>query len=109
MVGGVGAGRATLLRPFFIPCRGVPLSPTCESGAEPKGRDDLLDTLGRALLAALIRDFQEHGEAAVAALRENEPKTYLAMIARLVPSAAGRDGEGGVVVTTTMNLGGGDG
>ena len=74
-----------------------------------RGRDDLLDDLGRELLAALIRDFREHGETAIAALRDNDPKTYLATIARLVPSAAAREGEGGVVVTTTMNLGGGDG
>ena len=109
MVGGVGAGRASLLRPFFIPRPGVPLSRSSQIAAEETGRDDLLDELGRALLKALIKDFEKHGEEAVIALRENEPKTYLATIARLVPSVSAREGEGGLVVTTTMNLGGGDG
>lgn len=95
--------------PFFIHRSGVPLSRSSQNAAEVTGRDDLLDELGRALLKALIKDFDEHGEEAIAALRENEPKTYLATIARLVPSASAREGEGGVVVTTTMNLGGGDG
>ena len=101
--------RRSSLRPLSFHRRGVPLSRSSESGPAAHGRDDLLDDLGRAFLDALIRDFREHGEVAIAALRDNEPKAYLATIARLVPSAAARDGEGGVVVTTTMNLGGGDG
>ena len=85
------------------------MSQSCESGADARGRDDLFDALGRALLTKLIADFSDHGQGAIAALRTNDPKTYLALIARLVPSGNLRDGEGGVVVTTTMNLGGGDG
>ena len=109
MVGELGAGHRNHLRPLLFQRHGLPLPQPSDSEAETRDRDALFDALGRALLKALIADFAEHGRTAVAKLRTDEPKTYLALIARLAPAGTAREGDSGVVVTTTMNLGGGDG
>lgn len=87
----------------------MPLSQLRESGGDAHQRAILLDDLGRELLKALIEDFRLHGAAAIAELRAKDAKTYLAMLARLVPATGEREASGGVMVTTTIDLGGVDG
>jgi hypothetical protein len=84
----------------------VPHAP--EAGSDGRRLDDQIVRLARDVLGCLIKDFEDHGADAVARLRESDPKTYLAMITRLIPGAS-RDGDGGLVVRTVIDLGGGDG
>jgi len=57
--------------------------------------DKILDTLGQ--------DFQEHGAAVVTQLREGDPKSYLTLLCRFVPTG-GRDGATSVTVHTSIDL-----
>ena len=59
-------------------------------------------TLGRDLVACLIEDFKKNGAEAVEKLRKDDPKTYLALIARLVPAAQAPAGH--FKVATYMDL-----
>ncbi len=44
--------------------------------------------LGNAFITALGKDFDEHGETALAALREDRPDKYCELIASLLPQEA---------------------
>lgn len=41
--------------------------------------------LNKAFLERLARDFHEHGDAAIEAMRENDPSGYVRVLAGLVP------------------------
>lgn len=48
----------------------------------PKGSRN---KLGEHLIVALTEDFEEHGKAAIIKVREEDPSTYLKVIAQIVP------------------------
>jgi len=50
-----------------------------------KGRESPRNRLAKKLLTTLEKDFNEHGEAAVAELRETDPGAYLRVVASLIP------------------------
>jgi hypothetical protein len=87
----------------------MPLSQSCDSSGDAQQRVVLLDDLACEVLKVLIKDFKDHGPTMIAALRENDAKTYLATLTRLLPTGIERDTGGGVMVTTTIDLGGIDG
>lgn len=51
-------------------------------GGRPKGSRDKLSA---DFIAALSKDFGEHGEATIAKVREDDPSTYVRVIAGIVP------------------------
>lgn len=55
---------------------------TLNPGGKPVGARNLLS---RALIEALRNDFDEHGVQAICEVRENDPATYLRVIASIVP------------------------
>lgn len=59
--------------------------------------------LAEKVLGTMGQDFQDHGAAVVAQLRESDPKSYLTLLCRFVPSG-GRDGATSVTVHTSIDL-----
>ena len=51
-------------------------------GGRPKGSRD---KLGRAFIEALSADFDEHGEAVIAAVRNERPHEYMKVVASILP------------------------
>ncbi len=62
--------------------------------------------LADAVIRCLSDDFHKHGTQLVVELREKDPKGYLGLILRLVPSAATGSG---LVVHSLLDLRGFDG
>lgn len=59
----------------------------------PKGTRN---KLSEAFVSALFRDFEEHGEVAIEAMRREKPNEYVKVIAGLIPAqfqAVDEDGE----------------
>jgi len=66
----------------------VPSSPTVCYGAlgNPAGRlRGSRNRLSEAVICALLRDFSQHGEKAIAKVRRTQPAAYLKILALLVP------------------------
>jgi len=75
----------------------------------PKGRPKgARHKLAEAFLRALLADFNEHGEAAVAKARELDPGQYLNTLARVLPRVIEGDEEGGPVIVEIRWAGGGE-
>lgn len=64
----------------------------------PKGARN---KLGEAFLKALSTDFDEHGIDAIKTVREEDPSTYVKVVASLLPKEMKLegDGEGGAILT----------
>jgi len=56
--------------------------------------------IAKAFLDALRADFDEHGAAALAKVRDEDPSTYIRVVARLLPTEV--TGENGGPVTTEV-------
>jgi hypothetical protein len=54
---------------------------TCGNGRLRGSRN----ALSEAVICALLRDFREHGQRAIAKVRETQPGVYLKVLALLVP------------------------
>jgi hypothetical protein len=46
------------------------------------------DKVSPRVIAALARNFKQHGESAIDALRQNNPATYMRLVAALLPKDA---------------------
>jgi hypothetical protein len=69
-----------------------------ESGnphGRPKGSRN---KLGEDFVRALYDDFEQHGVAVIAVVRESRPQDYLKIVAALVPKQIETDNEGPLVV-----------
>jgi hypothetical protein len=54
--------------------------------ADPDGRaKGSRDTLSRSVLSALCRDFDTHGSEVIAAIRADDPATYLKLCLQIMP------------------------
>ena len=48
--------------------------------------------LSEAFQAAVLADFQQHGQAAIAKMRDEKPDQYFEVVAAILPKAAGGEG-----------------
>ncbi len=84
MSAGAASGRLVSLRPDPRPeqdSRGRFVSGNI-GGGRPKGARN---KLGEEFLADLSADFEKHGAAAIERVREEDPATYIRVIASLLP------------------------
>jgi hypothetical protein len=71
----------------------------------PKGRiTGSKDALNEAFLRALLKDFHEHGAAAIATCRETKPEAYIAAISRLLPKDMNVNVDAGAVFLNLLEV-----
>jgi len=73
-----------------------------ESG-NPQGRPrGSRNKLGEDFVRALCEDFEQHGAAVIALVRETRPQDYLKVVAALVPKQIEAEGEGLTVIVRNL-------